>query len=146
VRVDVVLVGGGLANGVLALKLVTERPGIRLLLVEQGASLGGNHTWCFHATNVAPDVWRWLTPLVATSWRGHRVYFSSHVRELCGGYHAISSAHFHEVLTARLGDAVRLNTSAREVSARGVVLEGGEQVAARFVVDGRGFARRTRSR
>ena len=33
---DLILVGGGLANGLLALRLRQQRPDLRLLIVEQG--------------------------------------------------------------------------------------------------------------
>ena len=37
---DLILVGGGLANGLLALRLRQARPDLRLLIIEQGETLG----------------------------------------------------------------------------------------------------------
>ena len=44
---SVALVGGGLANCLLALRLRARRPGVSLTLIESGDRLGGNHTWSF---------------------------------------------------------------------------------------------------
>jgi lycopene beta-cyclase len=65
---DYVLVGGGLANGLLALALFSERPDVRIALVEAGATLGGDHLWCFHGGDIPPLAVAWVRPLVATSW------------------------------------------------------------------------------
>ena len=39
-RADVVLVGGGLANGLIALRLRALRPELRVVIVERDARLG----------------------------------------------------------------------------------------------------------
>lgn len=41
---DLILVGGGLANGLIAWRLKALRPQLRILLAERDATLGGNHT------------------------------------------------------------------------------------------------------
>ena len=65
---DMVLVGGGLANGLIALRLRTARPELRLLIVEAGTRLGADHTWSFHAADLEPEQRRWIEPLAAHSW------------------------------------------------------------------------------
>ena len=49
----VVSVGGGLANSLIAYRLAQTRPELEPLIVE-AERLGGNHTWCFHATDLTP--------------------------------------------------------------------------------------------
>ncbi|MGE0744548.1 MAG: lycopene cyclase family protein, partial [Rhodospirillales bacterium] len=39
---DLILVGGGLANGLIAYRLASLRTSLRVLVVEAGPSLGGN--------------------------------------------------------------------------------------------------------
>lgn len=50
---DYVLVGGGLQNGLIALALEAARPAARIVMIERGDAPGGNHTWCFHAGDLA---------------------------------------------------------------------------------------------
>ena len=49
---DGILVGGGLANVLIALRLHAERPDKNMLVLEQGSTLGANHTWSFHETDL----------------------------------------------------------------------------------------------
>ena len=88
--VHLALIGGGLANGLLALRLL-ERRGLSFELFETGASLGGNHTWSFHSSDVTRDQLGWLAPLVSHRWQGHEVAFHSYQRTLRGEYLSIRS-------------------------------------------------------
>ena len=65
---DLILVGGGLANTLIACRLRTAQPTLKVLLLERDSALGGNHTWCFHGTDVSPQQREWLQPFVARSW------------------------------------------------------------------------------
>ena len=49
---ELILVGGGLANSLIAYRILTERPDFPLLIVERGATLGANHTWSFHDSDL----------------------------------------------------------------------------------------------
>ena len=80
--VDVLLVGGGLANGLIAWRLRQARPALRILLVERGATLGGNHTWSYYHPDLTPAQHAWLAPLVVRSWPGYEVRFPEHRRRL----------------------------------------------------------------
>lgn len=137
---DLVLVGGGLANGLIAARLAAQRPDVRLLLLEAGDALGGDHTWSFHSTDVTPAQLDWLEPLITSSWAAHDVHFDVAPRRIATGYHSIRSTTFDRVLRERLGARVRLNAPAVEVTATSVTLARGERLEARAVLDGRGFA------
>lgn len=138
--IDALIVGGGLAGSLLALRLRHTRPDATLRLVEAGARLGGEHTWSFHATDLEARQAAWIAPLVSHSWTDHEVRFPSRRRRLSGAYHTIESASFHERLAPALAGMVRLATRVDEVTAAGARLEGGERLEARLVVDARGPA------
>jgi lycopene beta-cyclase len=135
-----VLVGGGLANGLLAWRLLTVRPDISFAILEAGPTLGGNHTWSFHGTDVTKAQLEWLWVLVTKSWPSHDVIFSGEPRRLGGGYHSITSHDFHWKLAAQLGDRLRTRAPVKDVGATHVVLGSGERLEARAVIDGRGFS------
>jgi lycopene beta-cyclase len=135
----VLLVGGGLANCLLALRLKAERPDVALTLVEGADRLGGNHTWSFHGTDVAPDILAWLRPLASYSWPHYDVKFPGRERRLPGSYHSLTSEHLHEVVMTNLGASVRLGTSVVDVAPGRATLAGGDVLAADLVVDGRGL-------
>ena len=137
---DVVLVGGGLANGLIALRLKQRRPELRVRVLEQADHLGGNHTWSFHTSDLSPDQLAWLRPVITRSWPSYRVFFPRLERVLTGGYHSVCSSHFHEVLSRELAGCVQLACPVDSMSVHEVVLRDGSRLTARCVIDGRGFA------
>lgn len=138
---DLILVGGGLANGLLALRLRQQRPELRVLLLEQGETLGGNHTWSFHQHDLTPAQQAWLAPLVEQRWPGYEVIFPDLQRRLGSGYASIFSARFHQHLMAVLGGQIRLGVEVSAVEPQRVQLLGGQSLEAGAVIDGRGVRR-----
>jgi lycopene beta-cyclase len=141
VDADLILVGGGLANGLLALRLRQQRPDLRLLILEQGETLGGNHTWSFHEHDLTPAQQAWLEPLVCHRWPGYEVIFPDLKRQLGSGYASIFSPRFHQHLMSELSDGVRLRAAVAEVQPLQVRLASGETLRAGTVIDGRGARR-----
>ncbi len=137
---DIILAGGGLANGLIAYRLRQVRPELRVLLLEAGDSLGGNHTWSFHDTDLSGEAAEWLDPFVVHRWPAYDVAFPKRRRRVGIGYRSVTSKRFHEVLTAALGDAVRLRSRVGEVGPTRVVMGSGERLDATAVIDGRGAA------
>ncbi len=136
---DLILVGGGLANGLLAYRLRQTRPDLSLLILERGALIGGDHTWSFHSTDLSEAQNAWLDPFVVYRWPGYEVRFPGLTRRLDLGYRAVTAERFRAVLTGALGPALRTGVDVTEVGARHVTLAGGETIKAGAVVDGRGF-------
>lgn len=138
---DYVLVGGGLSSGLLALALADRRPAPRLAIVEQGDRLGGNHTWCVHESDVPPALRAAVAPLLVARWGGYGVRFPGRERRLAAPYSAVSSDRLDAVVRAQVaatGGAVMLGRRAAVIAAHRVVLDGGEVVAGRAVIDARG--------
>lgn len=135
---DVAIAGGGLSGSLIAWRLKALRPELRVALVERGERLGGNHTWSFHETDIAPALAAWLDPLVAYRWDRQEVRFPSHARRLRTGYRSIVSQRLHDAVAPLLGEGVRLGAEIAGVAADGIVLAGGETVAAKAVIDARG--------
>lgn len=140
-RDEYLLVGGGLQNALIALALLERRPDARFTVIEREPSLGGNHTWCFHAHDVPVAARSWLDALVVKRWPAHDVLFPGHQRRLNDEYSAVTSAQLHRVVSERLRSApgARLvNASVREVGQNAVTLEDGSELRAELVIDARG--------
>lgn len=135
---DVVLVGGGLANSLIALRLNALRPDLRVLLLEQGPTIGGEHIWCHFETDVDAATGRWLEPLIVHRWSGYTVRFPAHERRLPTAYLAITSRRLHAVVSETLGADAWLGASVAAVDPEGVDLADGRRISARAVIDGRG--------
>ncbi len=137
---DLILVGGGLANSLIAWRLHTERPELRILLLEQGRHLGGNHTWSFHDSDLTAAQLRWIAPLVSHRWPGYDVVFPEHARALNGGYASIASPDFARTIEAALGPLLRTGVRIDAVTPTSVRLADGTLLQAHAVIDGRGPA------
>ena len=138
---DLVLVGGGLANSLIAYRLQSERPEIDFRVVERGLTLGGHHTWSFHDSDLENEQLCWMRPFIEHSWPHHELRFPSRHRELNDAYNTVSSARLHAVVSDAIGDRAVLDTEVQEVSAAGIRLEDGTKIEASAVVDGRGDPR-----
>lgn len=141
---DVVIVGGGLAGQLAALALRGLAPDRRLAILERDASLGGNHTWCCHRSDLrsAPEAARtWFDPLVDVTWPRHRVRFPRYERVLNGEYLCLRSTslsrHTHDAMTSA-GQAIVTGSAVVEVRRREVVLASGQCIRGALVLDARG--------
>ena len=137
-RADLVLVGGGLANSLIAYRILTEEPDFPLLVVERQTSLGADHTWSFHDSDLTDEQRRWIDPLIAHSWPRHELRFPRRRRVIESGYNSVSSARLHRIVGATLGDRVLFGAEVADVSADRIRLADGVEIRARAVIDGRG--------
>lgn len=135
---DVILVGGGLANMLIALRLKARRPELSLLVLEAGAVIGGNHTWSFHETDVSATQLAWLKPLIGARWPDQIVRFPAYTRRLATPYASIFSHRLAAHAETVLGPSIRTRAVAVDVTPTSVTLLGGEVLQAPCVIDGRG--------
>jgi lycopene beta-cyclase len=135
---DLILVGGGLANGLIAWRLHSERPELKILLLEANEAIGGNHTWSFHDGDLDVGQRVWIAPLVGNRWPRYDVVFPDHARTLESGYASIASSDFARVISAALGPSLRTGAAVDGLTPTRVRLKSGEVLEARAVIDGRG--------
>ncbi len=139
-KVDLAIVGGGLAGSLTAYFMAQAHPGRKIILAEAADGLGGNHTWCFFEADVSPAAMEFLKPLISRSWSSTAVDFPRVKRTLDGAYHSIRSEDFNRVLKERLGDRVWFNARATKLTDLTVNFENGDSIDATCVFDARGLA------
>jgi lycopene beta-cyclase len=139
---DLVLVGGGLQNGLIALSALHNSPGCRIALIEAEPALAGNHTWCVHAEDVPDSARSWFEPLIVKRWPGYDVRFPGLSRTLHSPYAVVTSTHFARVvqsaLEASVGCQVLTGKRAVRIDAAAIELDDGSVVRGKLVVDARG--------
>lgn len=136
--VDVLIAGGGLAGSLAAWRIAALHPSASLLLLESGTTLGGNHTWSFHDSDITDAQRAWLQPLITAHWPKHDVRFPSYTRVLDGGYATVTAERLHAVIAPTLGTRLRLATPVQTLDRDGVTLHDGSRIDARLVIDARG--------
>lgn len=136
-KVDLVIAGGGLAGGLIALALKARRPVLRIALVEQ-QGIGGNHVWSFFDSDIAEADRGLVTPLVSHRWANNEVRFPGHERQLSGRYNSIESEQLERVVRQALPDEEIVSGRIVNLDADGATLADGRRIAARGVIDARG--------
>ncbi|NNU15182.1 lycopene beta-cyclase CrtY [Parvularcula sp. ZS-1/3] len=136
-RYDLIFAGGGLASSLTAYRLAQLRPELKLAIAEKGEAAGGNHTWCFHGTDVTPGQLSWLDPFITTRWmEGQDVRFPQRARTLSTPYFSATSDRLAEVMAA---SPVTLLTDAEAVAiSPGKVTLADQSTLEGTVLDGRG--------
>lgn len=138
-RYDLILVGAGLANGLIALRLRQQRPSLRILLIDAEREPGANHTWSFHAEDLTETQHRWIAPLVVHYWPGYEVRFPQRSRSLNSGYFCVTAERFAQVIRDRFAPDLLLNTRVAGIASRTVTLDDGRVLESDAVIDGRGY-------
>ena len=141
IQCDVAIAGGGLAGGLIALALAARRPELAVVIVEEGAAIGGNHIWSFFDSDVEPED-RWLIdPIVAHGWQGYHVLFPKRRRRLAQSYASVHSELLDAAVRAALpAECVRTKCRILGVGPAALVLEDGTRIEAGGVIDARGAA------
>jgi lycopene beta-cyclase len=136
-----IVVGGGLSGALAALALADAGRGDTVTLIEQGARLGGNHTWSFHETDLDVDERALVAPFVSWRWPTHTVRFPRGERTLPIGYASVTSEDFDRIARERLAAAgcqVLWSAPVADLGPREVRLSDGRVLAAEVVIDARG--------
>lgn len=137
---DLILAGGGLSATLLALRLKRDRPGLRVLMLERGATVGAGHTWSAFESDLAAESLPWVAPLATHRWPGYAVRFPEHARRLDTPYLSITDDTLHAAAVAALGEDVVTGAEVVELVPEAVRLGDGRRFTAPAVVDARGPA------
>jgi len=139
---DIVLVGGGLSNGLIALRLAQLRPEISVAIVEAGDAIGGDHIWSSFDDDMDPEQRRWTDPLIAYRWDEYTVRFPKRVRRIGAGYRTATSVLLDTAVRAAVPpDHILTRTSVVALDATSVTLADQRVLRTKAVIDGRGLPR-----
>jgi lycopene beta-cyclase len=138
INCDLAIVGGGLAGGLIALALKHHRPELDVRVIEGDPKLGGNHVWSFFDTDIAPEDWPIVQPLIGWRWHDYDIIFPAHSRTLEAVYNSIDSEHFDSVVRVALRPDQIIKARAVSVSSTRITLDDQRVVAAKGVIDASG--------
>lgn len=79
---DLAISGAGLSGLMTAWRCLTVNPDLIIDLYETAGHIGGDHTWSFNGTDIAPHLQEWISPFVAYRWADYDVKFPDRERRL----------------------------------------------------------------
>lgn len=135
---DLILVGGGLTNSLLAYRLSQLRPELKVLILEKTDSILGNHTWSFHRGDLTREEFDWMSVLIDRSWSRYEVKFPKYSRIVKLGYCSVRSESLTGKVMQKIGNQIRTASPVKELTSEEVYLEDGTTFRAKVVLDGRG--------
>ncbi|MBR0664735.1 lycopene beta-cyclase CrtY [Roseomonas hellenica] len=142
-RCDVLLLGGGLANGLLALELRRSRPALNVVMLERRRGPDRLHTWCMFRPDAAKDGWSAIEPYFERIWSGYTVAFPEYRRRLGTEYGCLTGAALYGATAAALGANLVEGAEVLEAGPDGARLADGRSFLAPLVIDGRGWRHST---
>lgn len=137
---DLILAGGGLAAGLIAMRLADTRPSLNVAIVEGGERVGGDHIWSSFDTDMRGPQRLWTDELYGHRWQGgYKVKFPSLSRELRTGYASVRSEALDAAVRQRLpADNIMTGTRIEKVLPKMLRLSDGRVLEAAAVIDCRG--------
>lgn len=139
---DVVVVGGGLQAALIVLSLFAARSHARVALIEQSSSLGGNHTWSFHAGDLDGHARVAATQLEIAHWPGYDVLFPNLRRHIDRPYASLRSDRLDEAVRAafaqRDDSLLFLGIAVVSWKTGAVTLADGREIEGHLLIDARG--------
>ncbi len=122
------IIGGGLSSCFLLHLLKTINPELKVRLYDSKPSLDGNHTWCFHKSDISKRVFDIIQPMISKQWDKHEVQFGNSPRVFKNGaYCSITSSKMDEFIRNNYPDSIELNRTFQESeihSLDGLVFDG----------------------
>jgi lycopene beta-cyclase len=138
---DLILAGGGLANGLIALRLAKTRPQLSVAIVEAADRLGGNHIWSSFDTDLRRTQRAWTARLYAKHWRRYSVAFPAYRRVLNTGYASVTGERLDQEVRAVVpAERLHLGQPIAAITPTSVTLADQTTLHAGAVIDGRGAA------
>ena len=139
---DMIIVGAGLSGLMTAWRCLDINPELTIEIIESSDRIAGDHTWSFNQTDILEHLQEWVKPFIAHSWDSYDVKFPKRERTLdipycTGNSETLRSCVQPHIDSGRL--KLRLKTSVETMGADYVVLNDGEKLSAKCVLDARGF-------
>ena len=141
-QADMIIVGAGLSGLLTAWRCLDVNPDLKIMIVEAADKIAGDHTWSFNLTDVDENLRAWIKPFIAYQWDSYDVKFPKRERTLdiiycTGNSETLRACVQPHIDSGRL--QVKLKTRVKELQADYVILDNGQKLQAKCVLDARGF-------
>ena len=135
---DMIIVGAGLSGLLTAWRCLDVNPELSVMVIEASDKIAGDHTWSFNLTDVDESLRGWIKPFIAYQWESYDVKFPKRERTLditycTGNSDTLRACVQPHIESGRL--KVKLNTRVKDLTSDHVILDEGEKISAKCVLD-----------
>ena len=139
---DMIIVGAGLSGLLTAWRCLDVNPELSVMVIETSDKIAGDHTWSFNLTDVDESLRDWIKPFIAYQWDSYDVKFPKRERTLditycTGNSDTLRACVQPHIESGRL--EVKLYAHVKDLTSDHVILDEGEKLSAKCVLDARGF-------
>jgi len=141
-QADIIIVGAGLSGLMTVWRCLDLNPDLTAMVIEASESIGGDHTWSFNMTDIAPQLRDWIKPFIAYHWDRYDVKFPKRERTLTIPYCTGNSETLRRCVQPHIDSGrllVKTATPVNQMRLCSVELGNGQELRAKCVLDARGF-------
>jgi len=137
-KFDLLLIGSGLANALIALKISEQHPRCRIGILERAPVAVGEKIWSYYDSDLGKEQAQWMDRFKSFRWPGYSVRFGSFERSILNPYASIRSSQIRSALELRSNIQLICESNIVEASGSHAATQSGECYYAYAVIDGRG--------
>ena len=137
-----IIAGAGLSGLLTAWRCLDINSDMKILIIEASEEIAGDHTWSFNLTDVDETLRDWIKPFIAHQWNGYDVKFPNRKRQLDTPYCTGNSQTLRHCVQSLITEgrlSIELNSRVKDLHTDHVILEAGQKMSAKWVLDARGF-------
>ncbi|MFI4847307.1 MAG: lycopene beta-cyclase CrtY [Candidatus Makana argininalis] len=135
---SIIIIGVGLSNGLIAIRLKQYFPELNILLIEK-KNIKNNKKWSFHLTNNLLIKNNWLLPIIDYFWPTYIVNFNKYRRLIKKEYLTITSYKFYKFINKFFKKKILFKYVVSILSDHTLKLNNNLILNAEIIIDGRGY-------
>ncbi|MFI4819042.1 MAG: lycopene beta-cyclase CrtY [Enterobacterales bacterium] len=136
---NIIFIGLGLSNGLIAIRLKQHFPDLDILLIEKNLNININKTWSFNFTDINLIKNNWIFPIIDNFWNKYIVNFKNYRRIINTEYLTITSYKFYKFIIKYFEKKILFKYVVSILSDHSVKLNNNIILNADIIFDGRGY-------
>ncbi|MGK2896960.1 MAG: lycopene beta-cyclase CrtY [Candidatus Makana argininalis] len=136
---NIILIGLGLSNGLIAIRLKQHFPDLNILLIDKNLNINSNKTWSFHFNKTFLIQYNWLFPIIDYFWPQYIVNFKNYRRLINNEYLTITSYKFYKLINKYFKKNILFKYVVSILSDHSLKLNNNNILHSDLIIDGRGY-------
>ncbi|MFI4853303.1 MAG: lycopene beta-cyclase CrtY [Candidatus Makana argininalis] len=136
---NIILIGLGLSNGLIAIRLKQHFPDLNILLIDKNLNINSNKTWSVYFNNKLLIKNNWLFPIIDYFWPKYIINFKKYRRLINKEYLTITSNKFYKFIKKNFKKKLIIQYVVSILSDHSLKLNNNVIINSDIIIDGRGY-------